>query len=468
MKIVVCIRQGLDGEINPFDACAYEEALKIGGEITLLSMGPLTAKDFMLSLTRLGAKKAILLSDKAFAGADTLATAYALSLAIKKLSPDYVFCGRQTLVGDTSQTGPMLSVYANMGLITNVMGITSINDNEINCKTRDMGEIKASVPALITVERINNLRLPSIRSKMGEVEVWSANDIGADINKCGLIGSPTRVLETKENSSGRRRCKFIKPEELSTVIADAVKKNDEKTEQNAVSDKKLAKVFSVGEAPLEYAKTVCDNPTVIELSTPEKIAEIIKNEEPNAVIWGSDSRSKQTSAQVAAMLDLGLCADCTSLQTDGETLFMVRPALAGSVVAKIKSITTPAMATVRTTQKDTSDILVGIGFGAKDSIDKVKAFAEKIGGDVVTTRKMVDNYFLPYDLQVGLTGKTVAPAVYIAVGVSGAVHHIVGMQRSNTVIAINPDKAAPIFDYADYGVVGDWEIVLDQILEEML
>ena len=457
MKIVVCIRQGLDGEINPFDACALEEALKIGGEITLLSMGPANVRDFLLSLTRLGAKKAILLSDKAFAGADTLATAYTLSLAIKKLRPDYVFCGRQTLVGDTSQTGPMLSVYANMGLITNVMEILSADDTEINCKTRDMGEIKATAPALITVERINNLRLPSIRSKMGEVEVWSASDIGADISRCGLIGSPTRVLETKENSSGRRRCKFIKPEELSTVIADAVKKNDEKTEQNAVSDKKLQKVFSVGEAPLEYAKTVCDNPTVIELSTPEKLAEIIKNEKPNAVIWGSDSYSKQTSAMVSAMLDLGLCADCTSLQTNGETLFMVRPALAGSVVAKIKSITTPAMATVRTTQKDTADILVGIGFGAKDSIEKVKAFAEKIGGDITTTRKMVDNDFLPYNLQVGLTGKTVAPAFYVAVGISGAVHHIVGMQRSNTVIAINPDKDAPIFDYADYGIVANIE-----------
>lgn len=457
MKIVVCIRQGLDGEINPFDACALEEALKIGGEITLLSMGPASVRDFLLSLTRLGAKKAVLLSDKAFAGADTLATAYTLSLAIKKLNPDYVFCGRQTLVGDTSQTGPMLSVYANMGLITNVMAILSADDTEINCKTRDMGEIKATAPALITVERINNLRLPSIRSKMGEVEVWSANDIGADISRCGLTGSPTRVLETKENSSGRRRCKFIKPEELSTVIADAVKKNDGKTEQKAVSDKKLTKVFSVGEAPLEYAKTVCDNPTVIELSTPEKLAEIIKNEKPNAVIWGSDSYSKQTSAMVSAMLDLGLCADCTSLQTDGETLYMVRPALAGSVVAKIKSITTPAMATVRTTQKDTADILVGIGFGAKDSIEKVKDFAEKIGGDITTTRKMVDNDFLPYNMQVGLTGKTVAPAVYVAVGISGAVHHIVGMQRSNTVIAINPDKAAPIFDYADYGIVANIE-----------
>lgn len=457
MKIVVCIRQGLDGQINPFDACALEEALKIGGEITLLSMGPASVKDFLLSLTRLGAKKAVLLSDKAFAGADTLATAYTLSLAIKKLNPDYVFCGRQTLVGDTSQTGPMLSVYANMGLITNVMGILSVSDTEINCKTRDMGEIKSTAPTLITVERINNLRLPSIRSKMGEVEVWSASDIGADISRCGLIGSPTRVLETRENSSGRRRCKFIKPEELSTVINEAVKKNNEKSEQNTVSDKKLTKVFSVGEAPLEYAKTVCDNPTVIELSTPEKLAEIIKNEKPNAVIWGSDSYSKQTSAMVSAMLDLGLCADCTSLQTDGETLYMVRPALAGSVVAKIKSITTPAMATVRTTQKDTADILVGIGFGAKDSIEKVKAFAQKIGGDITTTRKMVDNDFLPYNLQVGLTGKTVAPAVYVAVGISGAVHHIVGMQRSNTVIAINPDKDAPIFDYADYGIIANIE-----------
>ncbi len=456
MKIVVCVRQGLDGEINPFDACAYEEALKIGGEITLLSMGPASVKDFLLSLTRLGAKKAILLSDKAFAGADTLATAYALSLAIKKIAPDYVFCGRQTLIGDTAQTGPMLSVYANMGLATNIMGILSVDEAKIICNTRDMGETEVNAPALLTIERINNLRLPSIRSKMGEVEVWTAEDIGADVSRCGLTGSPTRVLETKENSSGRRRCKYITADELSTVIAGAVKKNAEQASQTE-SDRKLEKVLCIGEAPIEYAKTVCDSPKVIPLTTPNKICEIIKNEKPNAVIWGSDSYSKQASAQVAAMLNLGLCADCTSLQTDGEILYMVRPALAGSVVAKIKSITTPAMATVRTTQKDTADILVGVGFGAKENLEKVKAFAQKIGGDITATRKMVDNDYLPYDLQVGLTGKTVAPAVYIAVGISGAVHHIVGMQRSNTVIAINPDKDAPIFDYADYGIVANIE-----------
>ena len=79
---------------------------------------------------------------------------------------------------------------------------------------------------------------------------------------------------------------------------------------------------------------------------------------------------------------------------------------------------------------------------------------------MATTRKAVDNNILPYNMQVGLTGKTVSPPVYIAVGVSGAVHHIVGMQQSGTVIAINPDKQAPIFDYADYGILGIAEEVL--------
>ena len=141
-------------------------------------------------------------------------------------------------------------------------------------------------------------------------------------------------------------------------------------------------------------------------------------------------------------MNLGLCADCTLLETDGENLFMYRPALSGSVIAKIVSGTKPAMATVRTTQNG-ADIMLAAGFGAKDSLDVVKAFAKKYSAELVTTRKAVDNDILPYSMQVGLTGKTVSPLVYIAVGVSGAVHHIAGMQKSGTIIAINPDKDAP-------------------------
>ena len=110
------------------------------------------------------------------------------------------------------------------------------------------------------------------------------------------------------------------------------------------------------------------------------------------------------------------------------------------------------MATVRTTVNG-ADIMIAAGYGARDDLDKIRAFAEKYSAELVTTRKAVDNDILPYNLQVGLTGKTVSPPVYIAVGVSGAVHHIAGMQKSGTIIAINPDKNAPIFDYADYGII---------------
>lgn len=456
MKIAVCIRRGLDGEINPFDACAYEEALRIkDAEITLISMGPEDTRDFLLGLTRLGAEKAILLTDKAFAGADTVATAYTLSLAIKRLKPDLIFCGRQALVGDTAQTGPMLSVFAGAELITNVMGIEKIGE-AVTCTTRSEGVQAASLPALLTIERINSLRLPSIMSRPGTVEVLSAEDIGADPKCCGLAGSPTRVLKTFENQSGKRKCKFISFEELPLAIEAALKKNGERTASVSVADKRLEKVCIVGEAPRAFAKTVSDDIILLKLGTAEELSDEIERIKPSAVLWGSDDASKKLAAQVSARLRLGLCADCTSLETDGSELIMYRPALSGSIIAKIKSLTRPAMATVRTADSGVKNIIVGIGYGARNNIEAVKSFASELGADIAATRKAVDNGYMPYSSQVGLTGKTVTPPVYIAVGVSGAVHHLVGMQSAGTVIAINPDKDAPIFQYADFGILREF------------
>ncbi len=458
MKIVVCIRQGLDGEINPFDACAYEAALRIeGAEVTVLSMAAATARDFLLGLTRLGAKKAILLSDKAFAGADTLATAYTLSLAIKKLSPDLVFCGRQTLVGDTAQTGAMLSVLIGYNLITNVMGIESADEKKIVCQTREEGIAEKTFPALITVERINELRLPRLRSKLGEIEIWDAAAIGADVSRCGLVGSPTGVGNTFENESGKRKCKFIPLSELETAVREGLKKREESIEVESFSEQKLEKVCIIGEAPRSFAKTVSDNIIKLDLKEIALLAQEIKTISPNAVIWGSDTKSKRISAEVAAMLGLGLCADCTSLECRDGELFMYRPALSGSIIAKIRSTTSPAMATVRTESREQKDVIIALGYGACNSQKKVMALANNLGAEVFATRKAVDNGYMPYSTQVGLTGKTVSPPVYIAIGVSGAVHHIVGMQRSGTVIAINPDKDAPIFEYADFGIIDKFE-----------
>ena len=463
MKIVVCVRIGPDGEINPFDACAYELALSVdNAEVSLLSMGPASVDGALLNLTRLGAKEAYLLSDTYFAGADTLATAYTLSLAVKKLCPDLVVCGRQTLIGDTAQTPVMLAQKAGYNLITNVMSVERISECAISCNTREELSVTADFPALITVERINTLRLPSIRSKMGEVIVWSLNDIGADPQKCGLSGSPTRVLETTENLSGRRKCRFIDAGELKAVIENALLKsgNDIAPVENT---QKIGRVLCVTKAPYEYAKTVSDDIVILSENNTDSVMKAISDNKPDAVLFGSDALSKRVSSLVAAKLDLGLCADCTALETDSNTLYMIRPALSGSVIAKIKSLTKPAMATVRTT-RDKSRIVVSCGYGVKDSILSVKEFAEKIGGVLGASRKAVDNNMLPYELQVGLTGKRVSPALYIAIGISGAVHHIVGMDKSGTVIAVNPDKDAPIFDYADYGIIDKFENIIGGIL----
>ena len=456
MKIVVCIRQSVSGEINPFDACAYEAALKIpNAEIILLSMGPEKTYDFLLGLTRLGAKKAVLLSDKAFAGADTLATSYTLSLAIKKLNPDLVICGRQTFDGDTAQVGPELSVLLGFNLITNVMALET-DETSVTAETRYGGTKYAEFPALITVERINTLRLPSIRSKVGEVEKWNAETLGADITRTGLAGSPTKVLKSFENKQDRRKCRFIQPNELKSVIAAAIQK-ERVPLSSAISDKKLKKVWVITESPLSMAKTVSDDITVIPMDSAQNLAERIKNEKPRAVLWGSDYLSKETSARVAALLKLGLCADCTSLETDGEDLFMYRPAFSGNIIAKIKSTTLPSMATVRTVSPDSAPITVGIGYGVKENIEKAEEFAKSLGADTVASRLMVDHDYYPYAQQVGLTGKSISPDVYIAIGISGAVHHIAGIRSSGTIIAINSDKNAQIFDYADYGIVADFE-----------
>lgn len=457
MKIVVCVR--LDGDVlGPFDAAAYEEALRLpDADITLLSMGPASAKEPLHALTRLGASRAVLLSDPAFAGSDTLATAYELALAVKRISPDLVLTGRQTLIGDTGQTGPMLATLLRLSLLTNVMQLTPPSDKTITVLTRDEGEMTASLPALLTVERTCELRFPRLRSRLGEIEVWNAEDVGADRTRCGLGGSPTRVLATHENESGKRKCQFISRDQLPHIIEAALTKNVLPADSTEKSLARLSSVVAVGDAPTQMASSVSDHVHTIPLSDEDTLICALEKLSPDAVLFGSDDTSKRIAACVAARLSLGLCADCTAFDVEDDILLMYRPARSGQVIAKIKSLTRPALATVRTASQTKESIVVAAGFGVKDALPRVTEFAEELGATLCASRKMVDNACLPYSAQVGLTGRTVAPPVYIAIGISGAVHHIAGMSRAGTVIAINPDKDAPIFEYADYGILEKFE-----------
>jgi electron transfer flavoprotein beta subunit len=204
------IREGVEAIVNPFDVYAVEEGIRIkektnGGKVTVLSMGIPSVADLLKETIAVGADEAVLLSDRAFAGADTLATAYALSMGVKKIGAyDLIICGKQATDGDTAQVGPSLAEKLGIPHTTYVRKIEEIREGYIRCQrmTDDGYEvIEMPLPAVITVvKEINEPRLPSLkgmmRSKKAQVPVWTAADVGADENLCGLAGSPTQVVET--------------------------------------------------------------------------------------------------------------------------------------------------------------------------------------------------------------------------------------------------------------------------------
>lgn len=213
------IREGVESIINPFDMYAIEEAIRLKekyqGKVTVISMGPMQAQDALKEAVALGADEAVLLSDRAFAGSDTLATSYTLSKAIKKLSPyDLIICGKQASDGDTAQVGPGIAVNLDLPQITFVRKIEEIKPGYLRAE-RLIEEgyeiIETSLPAMITVvKEINEPRLPSlkgkIRAKKMEVPVWNAEDIEANKDKLGLTGSPTvvnKIFSPPKRSGGK-------------------------------------------------------------------------------------------------------------------------------------------------------------------------------------------------------------------------------------------------------------------------
>lgn len=447
MKILVCMKVAR-GEVNPFDESALEIALQLSNDVTIVSMGPESNEKILLPLTRLGAK-VVLISDSCFAGSDTLATSYILSTAIKQMDYDLILCGRQSIDGDTAQVGPMLSQMLNVSLITNALKI-EVNGNEIISDTR-CGEERVKLPALVTVERGYVLRFPSIFSKLGGVKIVANDVLNCDPQRCGLIGSPTKVLSAFENERGKRKCKFISMDELYSIIDELMNKEDAVIE-NEYKGIKLESVWAIGEEVLEKAKEISEKVILLDKLTPQAIYEKAIIDKPDVILWNADLWGRRNAPIVAAMLNTGLCADCTMLETDGESLIMYRPAQGGNITAKIKCVTKPQMATVRT-KMHSSDIIVSGGKGVVDSLEKLYEFADKFGAEIGASRGLVDTGRISYDKQIGLTGKTVCPKIYIAIGISGAIHHTCAIEGATTVIAINPDKNARIFEYADYGVI---------------
>jgi electron transfer flavoprotein beta subunit len=207
-KTNTLVREGVKSIVNPFDTYALEEGVRLkeryGGKVTVITMGPPQAEEALKETISLGADEAILLSDRAFAGSDTWATSYVLSKAIAKIANyDIIICGRQTLDGDTGQVGPELSEMLKIPFVSYVSKVEEIKDKYIRVQRMiEEGHevIETTLPAVITVvKEINVPRLPSLRGSMKaktvKIPVWTAADIGAEADKAGIPGSPTRVVK---------------------------------------------------------------------------------------------------------------------------------------------------------------------------------------------------------------------------------------------------------------------------------
>lgn len=268
---------------------------------------------------------------------------------------------------------------------------------------------------------------------------------------------------------------------------------------------------------------VVDNPVLKEYTTEpytHAMHEVINRYKPDVVLFGATAIGRDLAPRVSARVKTGLTADCTKLEVDAEAdansglnnLRMTRPAFGGNIMATIVCKNhRPQMATVRpgVMQKidkiagakanvETLDveftrnnlyvdveevikkvvdkvdimdakILVsgGRGVGSKENFAILQDLADAIGGTVSSSRACVDAGWTEKDQQVGQTGKTVRPQVYFAIGISGAIQHMAGMEESEIIIAINKDETAPIFDVADYGIVGDLNKIVPLLAEKL-
>lgn len=239
------------------------------------------------------------------------------------------------------------------------------------------------------------------------------------------------------------------------------------------------------------------------------LTQLARQRQPEVILFSATALGAQVAARAAAFLNAGLSADCTDLWMDGENLVMHRPAFGGGVEADILSPNhRPQMATVRPgifailapvsaqaelecidvpqVGEDPIELLAqtivpaaedirnarilvagGQGVGSKENFALLEKLAQLLGGQVAASRAAVDAGFAPWDRQVGQTGQIVTPKLYIALGISGSIQHIMGMHGADRIIAVNTDPKAPIFDYADVAINADWKPLVEDWIHRL-
>ena len=603
MKIAVCVKQvpvvsmlkfdnetrrlvrdGVPSEVNPFDVLAMSLAANLkqahAAEVIVYTMGPPQARDALIQCLAMGADRAVHLSDRAFAGADTLATARALSLALAQDSPDLIICGRNSVDAETAQVGPEIAELLDLPQITNVRKLTldpqapaALTAERATDEGYDL--VQCQLPALITVtEEVAPETYPNRAARQAAqdkpIATLTAADLSPDASQFGLDGSPTYVSEIYSVEPNRDRILI-----RDTPIPDAVSQLMEYLDTRGVFDqtqadpaasapprggirpqsdigaiwvvaetlgnrlrpvtlellggaRQLADALQTRvEAVLIGSLTAHHAPTLVaygadavhmaqrpELARYETalythaLAAAIRAQAPYAVLLPSTLNGRDLASRLAARLSLGLTGDCIGLEIDAQgNLAQLKPAFGGNIIAPILSHTRPHMATVRPgiltpvapdlalrasyipiplddlpparvrtletvanesaagAELDSARVIVGVGkgIGGPENLPVVRELAAALNAPLGATRDITELGWLPRQSQIGLSGKSVAPDLYIAVALRGVFNHTVGIQKAGAIVAINNSPRSPIFQSADIGILGDYAQILPHL-----
>lgn len=536
------VREGLDLELNPYCRRAVSKGAELaaatGGTSTVFTLGPPSAEDALREAIAWGVDDGVLISDAAFAGSDTLATARALAAALQREGPfDLVLVGRNSVDADTGQVGPEVAELLDLPFVTGVKQL-DLGEGQLRvlCEEDDgQSERLVQLPAIAsTAERLCE---PAKVDKEGRaavpadrIRVLTAGDLGD--GPWGEDGSGTyvgevRVLEierarrvlsgpidaqvdeavrllvergalTDSRGNGARSAPPVASRTDGPAVAVVVEPNrDRLTGELAAAANELATELD------GHPVALVTSDTGVEEDVADTIATWAVHQRPWCILLPSTTWGREVGGRVAARLDAGLTGDAVALEvsrtaTTGDARLLAwKPAFGGRLVAAIYCSSPIQMATVRagvlppappdftipsidltTTSRGRVEILartrdddietlanatrvVCVGAGVPpDEYGIVQSLVDVLGAELAATRKVTDKAWLPRARQIGITGRSIAPQLYVGVGLSGKFNHSVGIRAAGTVLAVNNDSDAPIWDHADIGILGEWREVL--------
>lgn len=559
------LRDGLNAEMNPYCRRAVSKGVELAtatqGHVTVLSLGPPGAEDVLREAIAWGASDGVLITDPAFAGSDTLATARALARALDREGPfDLVLMGRNSTDSDTGQVGPQVAELLGHPFLG---GVRELRLEAMTVKARcelDDGWLQAETTLPVVLSCAERLCDPAKVDSAGRAAVsgdrirrLSAADLGP--GPWGQAGSPTTVGRVRlverlragrilrgsveeqvdeaiahlwttgvlaklsdEGANDEARASPVPPTptmDASASVAALLEPNRSSLTRELLGEAATlaaavgATVLAIGTADVladTDALSGWGADAALELrgsTVQEDVAIAVSGWAASELPWGllvpGTMWGREVAARAAVRLGVGLTGDVVELDVEDGRLVGWKPAFGGSLAA-ITSTSEIQMATLRPgcvhlrsprlpnpeLRRSTLEIatggrvrevargrdddievlararaVVGVGSGVEpDDYPRLDPLLHAFGAELGATRKVTDRGWLPRARQIGITGRSIAPRMYVAIGVSGKFNHTVGVRRAGCVLAINTDPEALVFSAADIGIIGRWEEVV--------